>query len=418
MHLLQIISLVFILALTNVSAQPKCQTYQEKDVVCSPPTADFILQRGLVSDNNKTTGITLRACRITDLDYEAFENDHNLQYIDLSLNKIRRLKLGVLDGNPKVTYLNLSHNMLTTFPLGLFDEKPNIEVLDLKGNRIDSLKLGVFDPLKKLVHLDLSSNAIVGKDLDPYIFDHSKNIKFLDFSRNNMADASELLLHAFLELDFLNLDRSSLSEVPSFVARPNLKTMKHLMLSTNQITKLVKPRTFINLDNLEILNLAENSIDEISPDVFFPIRKLKMIVLRNNKLKTLPDTLFQNLRSLGNLDLSHNLIEYIPVNAFRSTALKNLNLSYNRFTYLNNNFCLELRNSGVRLNKFYFNDNPWQCACLNEILKEVKTLNIRYNNNKYTGNNPVCVIDREFDCKRQSTDNNYFIELFNNNIEK
>ncbi|KOB78249.1 Toll-like receptor [Operophtera brumata] len=372
-----------------VNANLKCQTFNEKDVVCKPGTSDFILRRGLVSDNNKTTGITLRGCRITELDFEAFENDFFLQYLDLSENKISQLKLGVLDGNIQVTYLNLSHNMLTSFPLGIFDEKTNIEVLDLKGNKLNFLELGVFDPLRKLVHLDLSSNELVGKNLDPYIFDQSRKIKFMDFSRNDMSVSPELLLQAFQELDFLNLDKCSLTEVPAFATRSNLKTMKHLMLSTNQIRRLNNPRIFLNLDDLEILNLAENVIEEIDSNVFTCcVKKIKMIVLRNNRIKTLPDGLFRNLNRLGNLDLSYNLIKYVPINTIQGTALKNINLSYNKFTYLEANFCLELRNGGVTLNKFFLNDNPWQCACLNDILKEMKKYNVRYNSYKLNGAQP------------------------------
>lgn len=402
----------------TVNATLKCQTFNEKDVVCKPGTSDIVLRRGLVSDNNKTTGITLRGCRITDLDFEVFENDFNLQYIDLSENKIRRLKLGVLDENRLVTYLNLSHNMLTSFPLGLFDQKVKIEVLDLKGNRLNSLQLGIFDPLQNLVHVDLSSNALLGKNIDPYIFDHNRKIKFLDFSRNDMSDSPEMLLQSFQALDFVNLDRCSLTEVPSFVTRPNLRTMKHLMLSTNRISKLDNSRTFMNLDNLEILNLADNVIEEVAADVFSCcVKKLKMIVLRNNRIKTIASGLFRNLNRLGNLDLSHNLIEYVPLSSLHGTGIKNINLSYNKFTYLEANFCLELRNVGVNLSKFYFNDNPWQCACFIEIIKEMKYYNVRYNSNKLHGAQPVCVTTSEFTCKRQGTDNDFYVQLYDNEIK-
>lgn len=412
----QMLVLASFIALIATVQCLKCQTYNQKDVVCKPGNTDLVLGRGIVSDNNKTTGITLRGCRITDLDYEAFENDFYLQYIDLSVNKISKLKLGVLDGNVQVTFLNLSHNLLTSFPLGLFDQKVNIELLDLKGNKLNMIELGIFDPLTKLAHLDLSSNNLLGKNIDPYVFDHCKRIKFIDFSRNDMSGSPELLLHAFEALDFLNLDRCSLTEVPAFATRSNLRTMKHLMLSTNQISRLENSRTFMNLDNLEILNLADNVIEEIAADIFTCcLKNIKMIVLRNNRIKTMPEALFWNLNQLGNLDLSKNLIEYVPLKALRGTGLKNLNLSYNRFTYLEANFCLELRNSGVTLTKFYMNDNPWQCACLNEILRETKKYNIKYNGNKLNGNQAVCVTTKEFNCKRQKTDNDFYSQLYDEN---
>lgn len=415
--LLVLVGLTMIISI--VDSTLRCQTYNEENVVCEPEgTNDVVLTRGLVSDNNKTTKIILKGCHIKDLEYEVFENDFYLQYIDLSENKIKTLKLGVLDDNRLVTHLNLSHNMLTSFPLGLFDQKTNLEVLDLKANRLNTLELGIFDTLEKLVNLDLSNNALVGKNMDPYIFDHSRRIKYMDFSRNNMSESPELLLHAFQELMFLNLDRCSLNEVPTFATRPNLRSLGNLILSNNHIRKLDNARVFMNLDNLEILNLAENVIEEIAADVFTCcIKKLRTLVLRNNRIKTLPSGLFSDLKKLGNLDLSHNLIKYVPLNTMHGTGLNNLNLSYNKLTYLEANFWLELKNSGTTLYKFYFNDNPWQCACLNDVLKEMKKYNVKYNSNKLNGLNPVCVTTSEFTCKRQLNDNDFYIQLFDREIK-
>lgn len=400
---------VFFTFTVLVQAKLKCTTFMEKDVVCTGGTKDYVLERGIVSDNNKTTRITLRNCRIIEIEYEAFENNFNLKYIDLSENKISNFKLGVLDGNPVVAYLNLSHNLITGFPLGLFDQKPNLEVLDLKGNMINNLDLGIFDTLTKLKHLDLSSNNLFGRYINPYLFDKSQQITFMDFSRNDMSGTSDNLLHAFRSLEFLNLDRCSLTIVPKFATRGNLKTMKHLMLSTNNISKVNNSTDFTKLENLEILNFAENIINELSEDVLWPLRKLKIVIFRNNKLTRIPDKLFYNIPKLSNIDLSHNFIEYIPVNAFRGTSVRNLNLASNKFTFLENNFSLELRNSGARLKKFYFNENPWQCACLLEILMEVRRYDIEYNKSKYNGQNVVCITEQldnyRLNCKR---DRSYF----------
>ncbi|XP_063629885.1 insulin-like growth factor-binding protein complex acid labile subunit [Cydia splendana] len=405
---------IILLATMTVKADLTC-THPGTDVVCSTDNSDYVLKRGLVSENSKTTGITLRNCRITDVEMGSFHQLPALEYLDLSVNKISRLELGVLDGSRKTVFLNLSHNRLTEFPLGLFDEKPNLEILDLKGNRLENLELGIFDPLHKLRHLDLSSNKIKGRSLNPYIFDQSPQIKFMDFSRNDMSGTPGNMLAAFEAIDFLNLDRCSLTEVPNFATRSNLRTMKHLLLSTNEITKLENPRIFSHLENLEKLNLIANYITEVHQDVFKPLNKAQLIFLGHNKMKNIPETLFQNMRHLNNIDLSNNLIEYIPVTAFRGTKLKRLNLSNNRFTYLQDNFNLELRNSGVELSHLFFQDNPWQCACLNDILIEVKKYGISYNSDKYDGRRPVCVTN-EFTCKRQPNFNEFYIELYDNVI--
>lgn len=400
-------------SLVIIDAAPECKTYNKKDVVCTAGREDYELVRGLVSDNNITTGITLRSCRIIDVEYESFNDLNSLTYLDLSLNKISRLKLGVLDEPKQLTYLNLSYNMLTGFPLGLFDQANKIDTLDLKGNKINDIELGIFDPLSNLKFIDLSSNDLKGKNLNPYIFDQSPRITFIDFSRNDMTETPEILLKAFQSLEFLNLDRTFLKDVPQFAIKQNLRTLKHLILSTNQISALDNAAIFINLDSLEILDLSYNDIETINGDVLQPLKNLKKFVLGNNKLKVIPDNLFRNMPRLITIHLLGNQISDVPVNAFRGTPLKNLNLSSNKITYLTDNFCLEIQNSGGRLKKFLFHPNPWQCACLNDLIKEVKRLGIEYSTAKYNGKEPVCATTEEFNCKRHQTFNDRYIDLYN-----
>lgn len=395
-----------------VNAVLKCTNHSDDEVACFADSTDFKLERGLVSDNNKTTSIIMRNCRIIEIEYEAFENLFYLKQLDLSHNKISHLKLGVFDGFTELVYLNMSYNTITGFPLGLFDQKPNLEVLDLKANAIVTLELGIFDPLTKLKHVNLSSNSLLARDFNPYLFDQSTKITFMDFSRNDMSEAQNNILQAFEAIEFLNLDRCFLNSVPSFATGANLKTMVHLMLSSNKIAALIEATTFKELDNLEILNLDYNVIQQINERVLWPLKKLKMVILRHNLLKNIPDSLFKDMRSIASVDLSYNKLEYIPVNAFRGTALKNLNIAGNQFSFLSNNFCLELRNSGVYMTKFYFHQNPWQCWCLHEILKEVNKYDIKYYKDQYDGKTPVCVTSNQFSCITDSNLNSNFVGLY------
>lgn len=404
--------IILLSTLLAIEAQPTCRIYNNVDVICTPKDEEYILGRGLVSHRNQTKRITLRGCRITDIDFESFDGLPSVTYIDLSVNSITSLRLGVLDDSKQVTHLNLSYNMLTQFPLGIFDEKPNMEVLDLQGNKINYLELGIFDPLTKLRHLDLSNNDLMGQNISAYLFDESKNIKLIDFSKNNMNGSPNNLLHAMQALEYLYLTHCELSEVPEFASVSNLNTIKHLMLSFNQINRIDNPMTFVNLDSLEILNLTYNFIESIHNNVFRSAKNLKTIALKNNRIKELPEALFQNMNKLVNVDLSHNLIEFVPVNAFRGSTIKNINLSDNRFSFLTDNFLLELRNSGTRILKFNFNHNPWQCACLIQVLSEVKSMEVDYNNAKFNGKDTVCVTKDQFVCKRQQQDNVYFNKLY------
>lgn len=392
-------------------AQVTCKQ-QNTEIVCTAGTSDHTLQRGLVSDNNRVTRITLKGCRIAKVELESFEELPALEYLDLSLNKIKDLELGVLDEFKNLKSLNLSYNQLTTFPLGLFDQKPNLINLDLRGNQINELELGILDPMTKLKYLDLSDNALLGRSMNPYIFDQSPLIQELSFSGNDMSDSHDILLRNLNHLQILNLGNCFLTEIPKFAVAQNLKEMTHLMLFKNKITSLDDATIFAHLENLKILNLADNAIDNIVESIFIPLKKLSSVVLRGNRLTQIPEKLFQNMPKLLVVDLANNLIEFVPVNAFRGSKIKYLNLANNRFTYLTDNFCLELKNSGGMLKKFYFNQNPWQCACLRDIISEVKSFDIEYNSVKFNGSEPVCVTGDRFNCERQPDANTKYIDMY------
>ncbi|XP_032523587.2 insulin-like growth factor-binding protein complex acid labile subunit [Danaus plexippus] len=406
----------FCLTWSLIKAAPQCKYKADKqtELVCTSSEEDFILTRGLVSDNNRTSAVTLRGCRVSGVEYEAFENMASLKYIDLSQNNISELKLGVLDDIKTVTHLNLSRNSLSKFPLGLFDQLPDLSTLDLTNNLLENIELGVFDPLEKLKHLSLSNNLLRGDNINPYIFDRNFHLMYLDLSRNRLTSAPSHLLNALQVLETLVLDKCLLNDVPLFVMKNNLKSLKTLSLASNHVSKIDDPLMFLNVDNLEHLNLADNNIATIEGSVFKTLKKLKSITLRGNKLTALPAELFQDMKDLANIDLSHNTISTINVNSFRGTSVKNLNLANNKLTYLTSNFCLELRNSGAKLTKFYFNQNPWQCACLRDIVDEVKRLAIAYNSRQYDGSQPVCVTTEEFSCKRHDSFNSVYIKMFDN----
>ncbi|XP_063360931.1 carboxypeptidase N subunit 2-like [Cydia amplana] len=384
---------LFLCIFKTVYAEPSCSNgfgATGPNVICTAGANDYVLRKGLVSDNDRTTAIVLKGCRITSIEAGALNALPALEDIDLSQNSLQALT-------------------------GMFDQTPNLLKLNLSNNRIESLQLNIFDALTKLKSLDLSNNVILGSNLESRIFEELHRIEFLDLSGNFMTRTPENLFQASHTIKTLKLSRCNLEEVPKFATNPNLNSMTRLTLSSNEITRL-HDKLFINFEKLESIEFDDNLIEFIHEDVFKSLKNIKTISLQHNKIKDLPESLFKSLTKLGNINLSHNLIEYMPVNAFRHTALKNLNLADNKFTYLQDNFCLELRNSGVRLKKFYFNQNPWQCACLNDILIEVKKMGIQYNGAKYIGQEPVCVTTKEFNCKRQPNFNEEYMDLYNDII--
>ncbi|XP_026729477.1 insulin-like growth factor-binding protein complex acid labile subunit [Trichoplusia ni] len=408
--------LIILLTVLIISkADLTCKTMNDSLVSCTADTTGNVLARNIVSDNIYTTVITIRSCRISEVENEAFSNLTALEYLDLSRNKIQILNFGVFEDTQLLISLNLSYNQLANLPIGIFDQMTRLTHLDLKVNKINTLVFGIFDKLRELEYVDLSDNDIMGRELHPRLFDNRPFIKFIDFSRNDMIAAPGNWLQTFQSLQVLNLNGCFLNEIPAFAIKPNLRPLKQLVLSNNQISNLQNESLFVHLENLEHLDLSHNIIGKflkikhkkkkkrkknIDGEIFQPLRKLKTILLNNSKVKIIPETLFRNIPKLTKIDLSVNKIEEVPLNAFKGSPLKDLNLSNNRITYLQDNFCLDLMRSGSKLNKFLFDSNPWQCACLTEFLREVKILGIEYNSAKYERKELVCVTSTEFICKR------------------
>ncbi|KPJ19624.1 Platelet glycoprotein V [Papilio machaon] len=395
--------------LLSIEAKPSCKFEDDssRHLECSPGDSDYILDKGLVSDKARIVTIILRSCKITSLNTDCFEGLPRLERLDISHNKLTTLPLGVLDKVPKLTYFNASYNIITNLPVGLFKNVQNLIQLDLTGNHLYEINPGLF---KKVSLLYLSKNYLQGRDLHPNVFEIS-DVNFLLLNENDMTGAPENMLRTLHELLYLNLDDCSLTEVPKFITTPNLDTITHLTISNNKIREINEP-IFDNLKDLEVLNLTMNLIDSLNDNLFTSLKKLKKIDLSKNRLKTITEHQFQNTPFLTDINLSHNLISILPVNAFRASALNKLDISNNRLTYLQDNFCLELKNSGAVLRDFYFSENPWQCACLHDLLREVKTLNLKYDDVNYDGGHPVCVSAGQFVCNRQVYVNEVYLDMY------
>jgi len=93
----------------------------------------------------------------------------------------------------------------------------------------------------------------------------------------------------------------------------------------------VAPDTFRNAKNLQVLNLRQNDLTELSHDTFRTLGNLRIVDISYNLLRTLPDNLFTG-DDLERLDVSHNQLTKIPVHSLNNVAamtLSELDLSHN-----------------------------------------------------------------------------------------
>jgi len=162
------------------------------------------------------------------------------------------------------------------------------------------------------------------------------NLKMNIFNLNKIEYESinELAFNGFECLESIDLSNNSIKIIPTNLFKSNLHYLKQLNLSYNSI-ELIQFETFINLDKLTILRL------------------------NNNKLKTMISLI--GLKCLKELYLYSNRIEFVDSEIFKeNNQLEILSLASNRINLFDH-----------------------------QLLKEIKFIDLRFNNNKYNNNDRI-----------------------------
>ena len=110
----------------------------------------------------------------------------------------------------------------------------------------------------------------------------------------------------------------------------------------------------IELNNLEYLNLENNSLSSIDSQAFFNLGRLNTLILSSNKLNHLNEIFFDDLSNLKFLNLSWNSIEFIKKYLFKELfKLETIDLSFNRIRFIENFSFFKL----TYLRNLHLNDN-------------------------------------------------------------
>lgn len=123
----------------------------------------------------------------------------------------------------------------------------------------------------------------------------------------------------------------------------NTIKLEILDLGDNQLTNL-SDNIFSPLRNLRYLYLTHNRIDSIRENSFRGLESLEEIYISNNQLKTIPYQVFSTARQLRVIDISGNYLVSLQANSFSpNKALQDLRLSENKLTMLPSELFSELR---------------------------------------------------------------------------
>ncbi|XP_007435706.2 toll-like receptor 7 [Python bivittatus] len=292
--------------------------------------------------------------------------------LDLSRNNIFFIKSSDFQQLTDLKCLNISNNAMSQALNGTeFVYLSSLKYLDLSNNRIDLLYVYAFQQLKELEVLNLSDNS--------YYFKAEGVTHMLGFTKYLVN----------LKILIMNGNEISVSTDKAMISR----SIKTLEFRRNRLDILWKEGTseyfafFKNLTNLETLDISENFLTSLPPDVFYNLPpKLKVFKLTNNQLKTFNWGCLPALKNLEVLDLSNNLLTTVPRELSNCTkTLQQFIVQNNKIRKLTDNFLKDasfLRHLDISFNKIktirnssfpknvinglktlLLNGNPFKCNC-------------------------------------------------------
>jgi Leucine-rich repeat (LRR) protein len=198
----------------------------------------------------------------------------------------------------------------------------------------------------------------------------------LSLARNKLTKLVPRLFYRLEKLEFLDLSGNPLIEIEPDDVK-DLKPLRQLYLVGCQLTKL-HSLIYQSLPNLEELDLRDNQFETLASNEFKYLKKLNNLYLNGNKLTVIVENTFNGLR-LNKVSLSRNFINLFKLCAFCNSTIKELDISFNKFTEFQTDIIEPLSKTLISLNvdnNFDLQDSPTSVSNLIRPLKRLRKLSL------------------------------------------
>lgn len=231
---------------------------------------------------------------------------YHLRYLDMSYNQLQIIPQSFFYCMASLEVLNVSNNCISSFSITNEVLLQTVKIINLSFNSLQSLTFGR-NTLPSLGELLLQGNDLT--TLDYQIFQRLPNIRHLNLQENNLEicdsdqkDPQECVSFTSISnLEVLYLSGNNLRTLPSnaFADTP----LKLLDLSLNPGLDMHKDSLSGLEHSLVHLILRENNISSLSTDLS-SLRSLRHIDLSTNQLTTLP--MWNKESSIESLNVQNN----------------------------------------------------------------------------------------------------------------
>ncbi|XP_036804970.1 slit homolog 1 protein isoform X2 [Oncorhynchus mykiss] len=322
------------------------------------------IERGAFDDLKELERLRLNRNHLTQLPELLFQKNEALARLDLSENAIQAIPRRAFRGATDIRNLQLDKNHITCIEEGAFRALRTLEVLTLNNNNISSIPVSSFNHMPKLRTFRLHSNSLRCDChlswLSPWL--RQRPTLGLYTQCSSPPTLRGLNLAELQKNEFTCSGQSDSAFVqPCSLASGSCPPM--CSCSNNIVDCRGKGLTAIPAhlpEAMTEIDLSNNQISEIAPDVFQGLRALNSLVLYGNKITDLPRGLFEGLGSLELLLLNANKIHCIRATAFQDLEnLALLSLYDNKIQTLAKGTFSPLHS----IQTLHLAQNPFVCDC-------------------------------------------------------
>ncbi|PRQ19822.1 putative protein kinase RLK-Pelle-LRR-XI-1 family [Rosa chinensis] len=256
----------------------------------------------------------------------SFSSFPNLEYIDLSINKLFGVIPPQISSLSKLMYLDLSNNQLSGRIPQEIGFLISLHTLQLKKNQLNGSIPQEIGQLKSLLVLSLIENRLTGplplsignlsklevlyiRDNQvsgsiPHVIGNLKNLVVLRVARNNLTGhLPPNLCQGGRLTNFTANSNRLIGPIPKSLK--NCRTLYRVRLDRNQLTGNIS-EDFGEYPNLDYINLSDNRFyGELSPKWGRSLKLTNLEIAGNNVTGTIPPEI-GNLTQLQLLNLSSN----------------------------------------------------------------------------------------------------------------
>lgn len=221
------------------------------------------------------------------------------------VERLGNVKINLRGSNAlNITDLYLNKLSIDYFPI-IFKAFENLQLLSLSKSGKIKLKENLFGNTK-ITHLILKDNTYL--NIEDFTFRSAKRLKYLHFRNNFIEEISQHAFGGLEDLQDIDLSENKISKLKPNVF--NCSRLEALTLGNNHL-QIIEDFTFRGAIKLKYLDLNHNEIFSISTNSFGGLLNLRFLILNDNKITQISPGCFQGTPKLTNLVLLRNSIKVV-----------------------------------------------------------------------------------------------------------